>query len=219
MGARSEVVDFWDHEVARWADGDHSLTPELLEWKDTYQGNGHGAVDLSVFPEPYGGVLNGETPKLIMLGLNPGAAQPEFQSMDGFFTQQIRDSSYSEWAATVPYASEEWEAAKGVNVYLRNRVSFARRLHSDSGIDASQLLFMELYPFHSTRVTSAMNPPAHLLERFVFAPLAEIDVEHIFAFGKALQSAWVWAKGRRLRLNGKPRVVRRVLIDFQAVRI
>lgn len=107
MGARAEVVEFWDHEIKRWVNGDHSLTPELGKWKETYRGNGHGAVDLSVFPEPYGGILGGETPKLIMLGLNPGAAQPEFQSMEGIFTEQIRTSSYSDWAATVPYGSEE----------------------------------------------------------------------------------------------------------------
>jgi hypothetical protein len=122
-----------------------------------------------------------------MLGLNPGAAQPEFQGLHGSFTNQIRSSSYSEWAETVPYASAEWEAAKGVNTYLRNRVTFAKRLHADERVGADRLLFMELYPFHSSRVTASMHIPSAVLERFVFAPLGEIDSEFIFAFGKPWQ--------------------------------
>lgn len=199
MSAREEVVNFWDREIQRWVSGDHVLTRDLYDWKESYQGSGLGQVDLDVFPEPYVGAINGAEPRLIMLGLNPGIATPEFQSMEGIFTRQIRESSYSEWASTAPYVSDVWESEKGANVYLRNRLSFAQRLHDEPEIQANQLLFMELYPFHSARVTASMTPPMHLLERFVFEPLAEFDVEHIFAFGKPWSGV-----AKQLGLSGRP---------------
>lgn len=43
---------------------------------------------------------------------------------------------------------------------------------------------MELYPWHSTRVTAKMAPPGDVIEHFVWKPLAEMSAEFFFAFGK-----------------------------------
>ena len=66
----------------------------------------------------------------------------------------------------------------------RNRLKFARRLHKNEDIQANALLYLELYPFHSKRVSATIDPDPDLLHRFVFGPLGEIDVAHIFGFGK-----------------------------------
>ena len=89
---RDEVVEFWDAEIGRWAHGDHNLHPDLSRWLSSYRGRGAGTVDLTVLPEPYIGPLaTNRTPALVMLGLNPGAAAPAFQSMTGIYTQRIRN--------------------------------------------------------------------------------------------------------------------------------
>lgn len=185
MSKRDEVVEFWDVEIGRWVRGERRLHPELTRWLASYNGKGAGAVDLTVFPEPYIGPLAGtRTPALVMLGLNPGAAAPAFQSTTGIYTDRIRQSSYGQWAASGPYTDAVWESSNGRNLYQQNRARFARRLHQDDSIEAKDLLFLELYPFHSPKVTGSIRPPRDLLRRFILAPLADLDVPHVFAFGK-----------------------------------
>lgn len=185
MSSREDAVAFWDEEIGRWVCGEHDLGPKLHRWMSAYKGQGAGAVELSAFPEPYIGPIAGRsTPALVMLGLNPGAAAIEFQGQVGLFTREIAASKYSQWAATSPYTSQAWESVKGKNRYHRNRLKFARRLHKNEDIQANALLYLELYPFHSKRVSATIDPDPDLLHRFVFGPLGEIDVAHIFAFGK-----------------------------------
>jgi len=225
VSERQRATEFWDLSLARWTSGDADLSPELTRWQQSYSGRGPGAVDLSVFPEPYVGPLAGQgTPALVMLGLNPGPPAPEFQAMHGIFTEQIAATTYGEWAASAPYTSSTWEQIKGRNKYHRDRLAFARRLHEDSSIEAADLLYMELYPFHSERVTGPMVPPRDVLHDYVLSPLSEMDVEFIFAFGKpwfeAAESiglgsgSTVWAnwttpsrQGKSYRLPGGSRLI------------
>lgn len=183
MTARDDVREFWDAELQRWCLGDRRLSPSLTPWLRSYAGTGPGAVDLGAFPEPWIGPLAG-APRLVMLGLNPGAASHPFQGDEGVFTRRIAETSYSGWAASAPYTSAAWEAVHGRNKYHRDRLAFAQRFLQDTSIAAEDLLLMELFPFHSNRVTAPMRPPRSVLDPFVFAPLAEIDTEHVFAFGK-----------------------------------
>lgn len=184
MSLLHEAVEFGDSEVAKWVAGDRVGAPELREWRDSYKGTGLGRLELDVFPEPYLGSLLGEAPSLVMLGLNPGAAAPDFQGAAGVFTQEVAEWGYSGWARTAPYVSDRWEAINGRNKYQRDRLAFAQRLHQNDDLNAESLLFMELYPFHSKRVTAAIRPPVEMLQRFVFGPISELNVEVIFAFGK-----------------------------------
>lgn len=184
MSAREEVADYWDEVLARWTAGDHDLPPDLRRWLASYAGKGDGAVDLSVFPEPYIGRLAGDAPALVMLGLNPGGPAPDFQGEHGAYTQRVRETSYRKWAASGPYTDEAWESAHGRNKYHRDRLTFARRFTGDEGVQPADLLYVELLPFHSKRVTAAIQPPADVLDRFVFAPVSELPHRHVFAFGK-----------------------------------
>ena len=89
----------------------------------------------------------------------------------------------------------------GPNRYHRNRLQFARRLHGDPSIEATDLLYMELYPFQSKRVTGPMAPPPDLLARYILNPIAELDVPFVFAFGKpwlAVATAIGLGQGRQL---------------------
>lgn len=195
--ALTAMAEFWNSEIRRWVDGDHVLSPTLRRWQRSYNGRADGVVDLDVFPEPFIGPLRrSAAPALVMLGLNPGAPAPSFQGPNGIFTQQIARTSYSEWAASGPYTCVAWENANGRNKYHRDRAAFAQRLHQNESIRPEDLLYLELYPFHSRRVTGPIRPPLDLLQRFVFDSIAELDVEFVFAFG----SPW-YAAARMLTLG------------------
>lgn len=124
-----------------------------------------------------------------MFGLNPGPPAKEFQGVDGIFTREIAQASYSRWASSCPYTSPAWEAVNGRNRYHRNRLAFARRFNLDDTTRPEDLLYLELYPFHSKRVTAPIQPPRDVLDRFLLDPLAEIDTEFVFAFGKPWHAA------------------------------
>ncbi|MEV8267707.1 hypothetical protein [Microbacterium sp. NPDC076911] len=184
MAALSALVDFWDAEIERWVGGDTSVSERLRSWFESYSGTGRGKVRLDVFPEPYTGRLLGNDAPVVMLGLNPGAAVPRFQAPGGIFVEQLKTMRYSEWAASVPYASREWEALAGRNRFYQNRFAFARRLLNSPRWNASDGVYFELYPYHSSGVTAKMQPPGAVLREFVLDPIAELDTPHVFAFGK-----------------------------------
>lgn len=121
----------------------------------------------------------------MILGLNLGQACLDFQGRNGIFAREIRErGSYSDWAATSRYLGEEWLRVYGRIRYVDSRLRFAREWLQDQAFAADQLLTLELYPWHSARVTAPIRPPAEIIEEFVWEPLADIDVELVFAFGK-----------------------------------
>jgi hypothetical protein len=204
MPALAALVEFWDVEIERWI-GEGTDVPERLRaWFESYSGRGRGEVRLDVFPEPYTGRLIGNAAPVVILGLNPGAAVPKFQAPGGIFVEQLKRMPYREWAATVPYASPEWEQFAGRNRFYQNRFAFARRLLADPKWSASNGVHFELYPYHSSGVTAAMNPPGDVLREFILDPIGELNTQHVFAFGKP----W-FGVPRRLGLpEGRPLEVR-----------
>lgn len=88
---------------------------------------------------------------------------------------------YSTWAAPNPYLGTTWESFAGQpNRYHQARQRFAE--HWLGG--PARVLTFELYPWHSTRVTAMMRPPADVAREFLWEPLADLDHELVFAFGK-----------------------------------
>lgn len=177
-------IEFWDQEIERWVGGETDVPDRLRPWFESYKGSGHGKVRLDVFPEPYTGRLLGNDSPVVMLGLNPGAAVPAFQAPGGVFFKQLKTMRYSEWAATVPYATKEWESFAGRNRFYQNRFTFARRLLSEPSWPTSDGVFFELYPYHSSGVTAAMTPPRDVIREFILDPIGELNTQHVFAFGK-----------------------------------
>lgn len=103
--ARERVTGFWDEHIAAWLAGDDPMPDPLPQWFDAFRGKGLGKVTRDGFPEPYVGDLKGivATPRLVVLGLNPGEYEQDFQSRTGIFADEIRRlGSYSAWAATGP---------------------------------------------------------------------------------------------------------------------
>ena len=161
--------------------------PRLQQWFSSYRSTGRGQVTTEGFPEPYIGSLPGGAtrPRVEMLGLNPGAQDVAFQAVDGIFADEIRQmGSYSAWAASGPYRRAPWITNKGPNVYRSRRLAFGQRWTADPTLIDGELLTMELYPWHSTAVTGTMAPDPAIIREFVWEPIADADVETVFAFGK-----------------------------------
>jgi hypothetical protein len=181
---RGRIADFWDELTAAWLDGEDPLPDPLPRWYDSYKGRGDGEVTRDAFAEPYVGDLRG-APRMVILGLNPGRACLDFQGRNGFFAREIRErGSYSQWAAPFPYLGEQWSRVNGRNRYAWSRLCFARQWLEDDELAANQMLTLELYPWHSTRVTAPISPDADIIEDFVWRPLADMPIEFVFAFGK-----------------------------------
>lgn len=200
MSARERVAGFWDEVVDQWLVGADPMPDPLPAWHRGYRGRGVGAVTRDAFPEPWIGPLLGK-PRLIVLGLNPGHADLAFQGRPGLFAGEIRKfGGFTAWAATAPYSRDPWTRMKGSNRYHNQREEFARRFYEDSSIGPNQILAMELYPWHSTSVTGVMSAPREVLDSMVWAPLAELDIGEVFAFGRPWEQV---AKAADLKLEAR----------------
>lgn len=197
--SRERVAEFWDRTVAHWLAGADLMPDPLPLWFDSYRGLGLGQVTREALPEPWIGPLLGR-PRLLVLGLNPGGADLRFQGREGLFANEIRTvGGFTKWAASAPYTRPPWTDLKGTNPYHNRRVAFARRFYRDDSIGAGDVLAMELYPWHSRRVTARMTAPPQALDCMLWAPLAEIDLADIFAFGRPWTSV---AEQAELPLEG-----------------
>jgi hypothetical protein len=157
----------------------------LPRWFDAYHGEQLGKVTRDGFPEPYIGDLLG-TPRVVVLGLNPGDYVPAFQARDGIFADEIRrHRSYRLWAATDPYGRPPWTKRIGPNKYLNARKTFSRRWLDDPTADHRDLLIFEFYPWHSKKITAPMKPEPEIIDEFILQPIAELPVADVFAFGRA----------------------------------
>lgn len=183
-GARERVADLWDDVVARWLDGDRTLPPDLARWKASYAGQ----TDEDCYPDPFVGDLRGETgdPALVVLGINPGVGYPQLQAPDGIWAQRIAKTGYSRCLDRVPFGDDAWTELHGRDSTYWNRLmKFARRYTGQPSLGVPQVLNLELYPWHSPSVDGLMQPPAELLDTYVWQPVAELPrIRHVFAFAK-----------------------------------
>ncbi|RYC10496.1 anti-phage DNA glycosylase Brig1 [Nocardioides zhouii] len=186
--ARHRVADFWDEVLAEWRPGTSHLVRPLDRWHAGYSGKGAGAVDLDHYPDPYIGDLRGlrSEPRLVFLGLNPGIGYDDLQGNDGVWTRRIRESGYSRCFERSPAEDPvTWRSMHGKeSTYWRNIVRFERRWLGDEAAGVSDLLNLELYPWHSNRIVGAMSPPLDLIKEYVWDPVEETAVDEVFAFGR-----------------------------------
>ncbi|MGN9811523.1 anti-phage DNA glycosylase Brig1 [Micromonospora sp. BQ11] len=186
--ARQRVAAFWDTHIAAWLSGEDLMPSPLPEWFESYKGTGPGKPTLDGFPEPYHGDLLGlkRTPRVVVLGLNPGEYQRQFQSRNGIFAKEIeKHGSYSNWATTGPYNRSPWEDEMGINRYYQARLRFTRNWLQDPSAGHPDLLIFESYPWHSTSFRGRFQPPREAIEQFVWQPIAELPVRDVFAFGRS----------------------------------
>ncbi len=200
MSSRRSVTEYWDAHITVWLEGRDALPEPLDRWFASYAGAGAGAVTRDGFVEPYQGDLIGAEaePRAVVLGLNPGRYLPDLQSLTGTFAEEIRPlGSYSGWVRTHPYDRDPWLARHGPNRYYRARLAFVRRWLGDLTAHHNTMLIFELYPWHSTAVTGPMRPPPDTITEFVWKPISELAVRHVFAFG----APWAQLAGGSLRLQ------------------
>lgn len=189
MSKRREIAKFWDRSVAEFFAGKkpHLDDPDLCRWYSAYSGTGEGTVNNEAFPEPYIGPLSPDRgdPRLVVLGLNPGGVDMHFQGRSGVFKRSMAEhGSYSAWAMTSPYLTLPWSSKHPINRFHRDNRNFAQRWTRDESVRNQDVLCLELYPWHSKRLTAPINPDPALIKRFVWDPLSEIETPIIFAFGK-----------------------------------
>lgn len=185
---RQDLVHTWDRHVERFLEGGHPETEDadLSRWLSAYSGTGLGALQLDAMPEPFTGGLGVTSiePTIVRLGLNPGGADMVMQGRNGVFAQEIRQlGSYSAWAATAPSLRSAWTDRHGRNRYLHATVTFAGRWHGHAP-SADDVLIMELFPWHSPRLTGSLRPDPGLIREWVWEPLSVLATKVIFAFGK-----------------------------------
>lgn len=189
MSKRTDVANFWDQAVSRFFAGEQPHLDNLgfRQWHAAYRGEGRGEVTTEAFPEPYIGPLSPERgePRLVALGLNPGEADLDFQGRGGVFEREIiKHGSYAAWAITTPYLRDPWSSLHRHNRYHANLRTFAQRWVGEASVRSEDVLVLELYPWHSDKVTGTMRPDPELIKTFIWGPLAEIKTDVVFAFGR-----------------------------------
>jgi hypothetical protein len=176
------MADVWESVISDFLHGRRALPSPLDRWQASYRGGAAGKVELDAFPEPYLGRLDRE-PRMVFLALNPGRADLRFQSETGVFAQEIRTmGSYRAWAASWPYLRDPWVAEKGKNRHHSGRLEFMRRW-CGAALEPDAMLALELYPWHSTRVTGAIRPDPSIVREFIWDPIEELEDPLVFAFG------------------------------------
>lgn len=187
MSCRTEVADFWDSVLEGWrADPELKDVPEVLrEWRKSYAGE----VDLRHYPEGFVGDLRGEQrePRIVVLGLNPGIGYEPLTGAHGKWVQAIKEHSYSRSSQhRVPFENADWRKLHNGkdSLYWVRLINFARRWFGDDRAGVADVLNFEMFPFHSNNLKANIRPPNDIIDRFVWAPLQEMEAKVVFAFGK-----------------------------------
>jgi len=189
--ALETLIGMWDDVVSQFLAGNADLPYPLDEWFDAYRPKAKPSVGRHALPEPYLGRLD-RSPAGVCLALNPGAAligkdnEPDFQSRDGIFAQDIRRvGTFGAWAATWPYFGEVWTSRIGPSRHHRNRLAFLQHWHNDPSLTADAMVAFELYPWHTTSVATAIRPDPDTIRHLVWEPIWELGNPPVFAFGAA----------------------------------
>ena len=195
MGSAIErVMQLWDEVTVDFLAGRSTTIRERLEgWYRSY--TRLSDVQPEAFCEPYLGDLT-RRPKMVLLAYNPGEVMPEFQVRrpegDGRYVTELIDEygSYSRWAASWPYLREPWRSymrdvlKRRVDHHLL-RLRFMQRWFEDPTLGQSHRVDFEVYPWHSTVFNAnAFHPDPTIIRDFVLDPVAELEPEWVFAFGR-----------------------------------
>lgn len=186
---RQEVADFWDAYLRRWLAGDGSLHDPLDRWFRAY----HGPLDLQSYPDPFVGDLRGDRhePRIVVLGINPGVAVPQLQARGGLWAERVRTEGLSRcFQRSREEDPVSWLRFRPRSQYWARVMPFVARWVDRPTID--DVLAMELYPWHSNTWVQRLLVDrgaslAELARRFIFGPIAEVEVKFVFSFSLAWQ--------------------------------
>jgi hypothetical protein len=177
-----EVVRMWNEVIESWRNGEDRLPLRVQRWRSCYRGRGAGEVDLSAIPEPYLGEWRKAS--AVVLALNPGQVYPKFQHRGGIFDREIGErGSYEAWAASWAFVRAPWTDDIPAVVHTTSRLAFLRRWFGEPDLPQSGMLAVELYPWHSARVNAALQPDPGIIRDYVWEPISDSGIRHVFAFG------------------------------------
>jgi hypothetical protein len=182
MAGVNEVVQVWEDAISRWRAGDERLPAPLDAWRASYQGRGTGIVDLEAIPEPYLGSWS--EARAAVLALNPGQVLQGFQYRGGVFDREIGErGSYAAWATSWPFVRPPWTDHFPPVRHITSRLRFLCDWFDDPKLSYNVMLAVELYPWHSTKVTAPIRPDPGVVREFVLEPLTDSGLRELFAFG------------------------------------
>jgi hypothetical protein len=174
--------------IANWLAGDREPPQQLRAWFTAYKGGGAGAIDLDCYPDPFVGDLRGirKSPRLVLLGLNPGIGHQNLQGPDGAWSQRIKKESYSRCFQRSPPEDpiiwKENNGGKG-SAYWQKLIRFTKTWLQDDYAGIEDILNFELYPWHSKKLTDTISVPPEIVSRYVIEPLRELGSREVFGFG------------------------------------
>lgn len=200
----NELTALWDGHIRDWMNGEASSDSRLLRWQETYRGKGEGAVDFAAMPEPWIGDPSA-APGVVLMGMNPGSVNKEFQHRGGIFPNEIDDlygGSWANWAKSSPYLRDPWRSANkrppprgrshhgarglGPNTYWHRASSFVEAWAGQPISGAATVCF-ELYPWHSQKWQSTrFRLDDRIVREFILDPIASIPrIEWALGQGKS----------------------------------
>ena len=197
--ALQRLSAMWDGVVKDFLRGGSPWNAEIKSWVDAYRGKAVATKRVNdAIPEPFIGRLDRQ-PKATLLALNPGTAfmgaerwmgrklMPDLQSRYGKFSEEIKagDGSYTTWAKQ----PLDWVKLNGgsPHPFVTSRMRFLNDWLSPDVIEADEIVWMDLYPWHSKSWSSIdiRNPEVcRLIDLYVAQPIGALDAP-TFAFGKA----------------------------------
>lgn len=182
---RCRLARLWDAEIHRWLQGERQPSAELRPWFNIYNGTGDGAPNLEAFPEPFLGDIFG-APRAVFLALNPGPVYEEFQYTRGTFVNELREQSYTQWAARWRYLDEGKPRVEGGLKFHGKRFRFLQRWVDDSSLGRDAMLAFELYPWHSQKLNAPFRLGSisrSLIRRYIWEPIDASGARYIFGVG------------------------------------
>lgn len=184
--ARTDVADFWDRAIAVWLSGRRDQRDPLGRWMDSYTPDEGASFEAEYYPEPFVGDLRGlhREPRLVVLGAGPGVGHARAQARDGVWAERVAAVGYSHCFERSPLGDPAtWsELSIRPSRHWDGLVRFARRWLNDPSAAADDVLEMYLYPWHTRSLSGSLEPPRDIIDAFVWQPIAEIGVAHVFAF-------------------------------------
>ena len=118
------------------------------------------------------------------LAVHPGRVCPDFQHRGGVFDREIGElGSYAEWAETWAFVRPPWSDVSGPPRHTTSRRQFLRAWFKDPELSYDAMLGVELYPWHIATATSPIRPDPGVIRELLLEPLADSDVQEVFAFG------------------------------------
>jgi hypothetical protein len=186
--------DTWDRIIDQFLAGGDPFDETTRPWFEAYRGRGEAVRQDDALPEPFHGRLD-QPPRAVVLSINPGLAYlgaerwgdylvQDLQSRKGLFAEGIRAAgSFTEWTREWrPWS--EWNGGQSIP-FVTSRVRFVEAWCAPEHVEKEEILWFELYPWHSSRWGGLTwtKRVVELVQQFILDPIEALGGPPVFAFG------------------------------------